>query len=543
MRRLFLVTLIAALTGCALPTSNPPTEIVGEAQGGQTAEATYSVVGDAPFPTLMRNDLIVAQLSEEPETPQDLWERIRAGFSLPETDHPRIEQQLRWYARHPEYMQRVAQRARPYLYYIVETLEQHDLPMEIALLPIVESAFQPFAYSHGRASGIWQFIPATGRLYGLEQNWWYDGRRDVYASTQAAAKFLKRMNDYYDGNWMHALASYNSGLGNVNRAIRRNKARNRSTDFFTLNLPRETEAYVPKLLALKKLIADPQAYGIEIDAIPNRPYFARVELDSQIDLAKAAEMAGVKLDKLYRLNPGFNRWATAPDGPHHLLLPVDRAEKFQNALAELPTEQMVTWQRHRIHRGETLSSIAAKYNTSIRTLKRINQLRGDLLRIGQSLMIPVASQQPESYRLSQAQRTQRLQDRPRQGNKITHVVQPGDTFWGLAQRHGVSVRALASWNAMAPGDPLKPGQSLVIWSRSGEQLSALSSGDLAAPPQRSLTKRIGYRVRKGDSLARISQKFRVSIGQLRKWNNLPKGRYLQPGQRLTLYVDVMQTSS
>ncbi|MDZ7663222.1 LysM peptidoglycan-binding domain-containing protein [Thiohalophilus sp.] len=491
----------------------------------------------------MRNELVVAQLSEEADTPQDLWERIRAGFSLPDVDHTRIEQQLRWYARHPEYMQRVVQRARPYLYYIVETLEQHDLPMEIALLPIVESAFQPFAYSHGRASGIWQFIPATGRLYGLEQNWWYDGRRDIYASTQAAAKFLKRMNDYYDGDWMHALASYNSGLGNVNRAIRRNQTRNRSTDFFALNLPRETEAYVPKLLALKKLIADPQAYDIEIDAIPNRPYFARVELEGQIDLARAAEMAGVELDELYRLNPGFNRWATAPDGPHYLLLPVDRTETFQSALAKLPADQMVTWQRHRIRQGETLSSIAVKYNTSIRTLKRINQLRGDLLRVGQSLMIPVASQQPESYRLSQSQRTQRLQNRPRQGNKITHVVRPGDTFWALAQRHGVSVRALAGWNAMAPGDPLKPGQSLIIWSRSSEQLSALNNGYLTAPQQRSLTKRIGYRVRKGDSLARISQKFRVSIGQLRKWNNLPVGKYLQPGQRLTLYVDVMQTSS
>ncbi|MDR9437518.1 MAG: LysM peptidoglycan-binding domain-containing protein, partial [Thiohalophilus sp.] len=179
---------------------------------------------------------------------------------------------------------------------------------------------------------------------------------------------------------------------------------------------------------------------------------------------------------------------------------------------------------------------------SINTIKRINRLRGNLLRAGQSLMIPVASQQPASYRLSQAQRTQRQQNRPRQGNKITHLVRPGDTFWELAQRHGVSVRALAAWNAMAPGDPLKPGQNLIIWSRRSDQ-AALDSDRIALPAQRSLTKRIGYRVRRGDSLARISQKFRVSIGQLRKWNNLQKGKYLQPGQRLTLYVDVMQTSS
>lgn len=540
MRLLIVVLLTAAMSGCALPSSTP-TDVQTE-PADKTPEHVSTVVGDAPFPLLMRNETVYAQLSNEPAPPPDIWQRIRAGFELPDIEHPRVEQQLNWYARHPEYMQRVAQRAQPYLYYIVETLEQYDLPLEIALLPIVESAFQPFAYSHGRASGIWQFIPSTGRLYGLKQNWWYDGRRDIYASTEAAAKFLKRMRDYYDGDWMHALASYNSGIGNVNRAIRRNKARQRPTGFFSLNLPRETEAYVPKLLALKKLIATPQDYGINLDPIPDEPYFARVDIQGQLDLAKAAELAEVDLDELYRLNPGYNRWATAPSGPHYLLLPIESVATFEKRLDELSRHQMVTWQRHRIRQGDTLSGIADRYNTSINTIKRINRLRGNLLRAGQSLMIPVASQQPERYRLSQTQRTERLQNRPRQGNKITHEVRPGDTFWELAQRHGVSVRALAAWNAMAPGDPLRPGQNLVIWSRRSDQ-AALNSNFIAAPPQRSLTKRIGYRVRRGDSLARISQKFRVSIGQLRRWNNLTKGKYLQPGQRLTLYVDVMQTSS
>ncbi|MDZ7804287.1 LysM peptidoglycan-binding domain-containing protein [Thiohalophilus sp.] len=539
-RILIVVLLTATLSGCALPSSSPSENPVEPVE--KTPEQVATVVGDAPFPLLMRDETIVSQLSNEPAPPPDIWRRIRAGFDLPDIDHARVEQQLSWYARNPEYMQRVAQRARPYLYYIVETLEQYNLPLEIALLPIVESAFQPFAYSHGRASGIWQFIPSTGRLYGLKQNWWYDGRRDIYASTEAAAKFLKRMHDYYDGDWMHALASYNSGLGNVNRAIRRNQVRNRPTDFFSLNLPRETEAYVPKLLALKKLIEAPQEYGLTIDPIPDEAYFARVDIQGQIDLARAAELADLDLDELYRLNPGYNRWATAPDGPHYLLLPKDSVATFEKRLAGLDRHQMVTWQRYRIRQGDTLSGIAARYNTSINTIKRINQLRGTLLREGQSLMIPVASQQPENYRLSQTQRTQRLQNRPRQGNKITHVVRPGDTFWELAQRHSVSVRALAAWNAMAPGDPLKPGQSLIIWSRRSDQ-AALNPDQIALPAQRSLTKRIGYRVRRGDSLARISQKFRVSIGQLRKWNNLPVGKYLQPGQRLTLYVDVMQTSS
>lgn len=542
MRNLLAIVILVMLGGCASPASPPAEKAV---KPETQPSPTYTVIGDATFPALMQDAQIVALLSAEPALPPqpaDLWQRIRAGFTLPDIEHQRIDQQLDWFARHPEYMQRVVERARPYLHFIVETLEQHELPMEIALLPIVESAFQPFAYSHGRASGIWQFIPSTGRLYGLKQNWWYDGRRDIHASTLAAARFLKQMHDYYDGDWLHALASYNSGIGNVNRAIRRNKRRNRPTDFFSLNLPRETEAYVPKLLALKRLIAEPQEYDLQIEPIPDEPYFAMVELDKQIDLAKAAELAEIELDELYRLNPGFNRWATAPDGPHYLLLPRDKIKLFNSQLAQLPPEQMISWKRHRIQKGDTLSAIASRYNISIRTIKRANQMRSNLLRVGHSLMIPVASQTPENYRLSKTQRTRDQQNRPRKGNKITHVVQSGDTFWDLAQRHGVSVRALAAWNAMAPGDPLKPGQQLIIWSRRSEQ-AAVNTGHIAAPPQRSMTKRIGYRVRRGDSLARISQKFRVSVSQLRRWNNLPKGKYLQPGQRLTLYVDVMQTSS
>jgi membrane-bound lytic murein transglycosylase D len=532
MRNLIVAALLGILSGCAVQPEN--------------STPAYTVLGDAPFPALLKNPLAVSQMPNEIEPapqPPDVWNRIRAGFVLPDIDHPRIQQQLDWYARHPGYMQRVAERARPYMHFIIENIEKNDLPSEIALLPIVESAFQPFAYSHGRASGIWQFIPSTGRRFGLKQNWWYDGRRDIYASTQAAIELLDRLQSYFDGDWMLALAAYNSGSGNVRRAIRRNQRHHRPTDFFSLDLPRETRAYVPKLLALKKIVADPQAYGITLDPIPDRPYFTKVELDGQIDLAKAAELADMELDDLYELNPGFNRWATSPNGPHYLLIPKDKAEQFEARLDQFPDKQMITWVRYRIRQGDTLSTIASKYNTSIHTIKRVNHLRGTMLRVGHSLTIPVASQRASEYRLSKAQRTKALQNRPRRGTKITYIVQQGDTFWELAQRHGVSVRALAKWNGMAPRDPLIPGQKLVIWSRSTSRVSYLNTGYITAPPRRSVTKRIGYRVRRGDSLARISQKFNVSIHQLRKWNGLPKGRYLQPGQRLTLYVDVMQTSS
>ncbi|HEB67892.1 MAG TPA: LysM peptidoglycan-binding domain-containing protein [Gammaproteobacteria bacterium] len=548
MARLALILAFVSLSACntLLPrtTQEDPARVQPE-----TAVSGTRSVADADHPAVLWPAMRAERESQadhqptEPPPPEDLWERIRAGFALADVDHPRIRTQFDWYARHPAYMARVAERARPYLYHIVDMMEEHGLPTEIALLPIVESAFQPFAYSHGRAAGIWQFIPATGRRYGLKQNWWYDGRRDVLASTRAAIELLDNLHREFHGDWLLALAAYNSGSGTVRRAVRNNRRRGRPTDFWHLKLPPETRAYVPKLLALKKLIASPEAYGIELPAIPNEPYLAEVHLDGQIDLARAAELADIPLDELYRLNPGFNRWATDPEGPHILLIPRSKIDNFHAGLQKLPPGQRISWIRYRIRPGDTLSTIAVRHNVSIATLKRVNHLRGTRLRAGHSLMIPVASRSPRDYRLSADQRTRRLQNTPRKGTKVVYIVRPGDTFWDLSRKHGVSVRSLAKWNGMAPRDPLKPGQKLVIWSRRGNAKVVYQTVDYTPPPSRRITKRIGYRVRKGDSLARISRKFRVSISQLRRWNNLPKGKYLQPGQRLTVYVDVTAQSS
>lgn len=494
--------------------------------------------------TEVSNNQVLSEQELFPHTRLDTWERIRNGFDLPDVQHKRITQELNWFKRHPEYMKRVVERARPYLHYIIESVEAAGIPSELALLPIVESAFQPFAYSHGRAAGIWQFIPETGKRFGLKQNWWYDGRRDVHASTQAAIRLLKKLNKNFKGDWMHALAAYNTGDGRVKRAIRRNKRKGKSTNFFALRLPKETRAYVPKLLALKMIINDPAAYNIELDEIPDTPYFEQVKLDSQIDLALAAEMADLPLDDIYRLNSGYNRWATSPNGPHDLLLPITHVEGFKAKLAELPPNKRIKWVRHRIRKGETLGTIAQKFHTSIRTIKRINRLRGKTIRVGRGLTIPVASRSLREYRLSANQRKSKLQNIPRQGRKVSHIVQSGDTFWDLAQYHRVGVRQLAKWNSMAPRDRLQAGQRLIIWSRRGSSISSsLDIENLSAPPRRSITKRIGYRVRRGDSLTRISNKFKVSIRQLKRWNrSVRTKKYLQPGQWLTLIVDVARQS-
>src|SRR5690606_19652767 len=257
------------------------------------------------------------------------------------------------------------------------------MPEDLALLPIVESAYHPFALSPSRASGIWQFIPGTGRRFGLKQNWWYDGRRDIVAATRAALDYLEELHREFDGDWLLALAAYNSGERNVARAVERNRSAGKAIDFWSIaaHLPRETRGYVPSLLAVAQLLAEADEYGVRWLAIDNEPYFEIVELDGQIDLATAAGLAGIDIDQLYTLNPGFNQWATDPDGPHALLVPAERASAFRAGLATLPPDQRMAWRRHEIARGETLAAIARKYGTSVDALQQTNSLKGYLIRV------------------------------------------------------------------------------------------------------------------------------------------------------------------
>lgn len=473
------------------------------------------------------------------EATYSIWPRVRAGFQLPDdVQHKSLQNEIDWIVRHPGYIQRVMGRADPFLYYILEEAEKRNLPTELVLLPVVESAYQPFAYSHGRAAGIWQFIPSTGRMYGLKQNWWYDGRRDIYASTQAALDYLERLNKQFKGDWMLALAAYNSGSGTVSRAIKRNKKKNKPTDFWHLKLPKETRAYVPKLLALKAVITDPEKYSVSLRCIPDAPGFKQVQTTAQIDLALAAELAELDLKTLYNFNPAFNRWATDPDGPHNLIMPVAAAEKFEKNYSTLPADKHLRWSRHKIKSGETLSHIAVKYNTSVKHLRKVNNISGNNIRAGKYIMIPVSSKNNSSYALSSPQRLKATQSIKRGSNskRINHYVQNGESFWTISRKYNVNMHKLAKWNGMAIKDPLKKGQKLVVWSSSAKTAAVKTHNP------NSTVKSIHYTVRNGDSLSRIADKYRVDVQDLHRWNTI-KGKYIQPGQRLKLYIDVTEQSS
>ena len=478
------------------------------------------------------------------DEPKDLWTEIQSGLQLTDYNNRRVTQQLDWYIKHQGYLDRVADRATPYLDLLVEEAKKRKIPLELALLPIVESAFKPFAYSHGRAAGLWQFIPGTGRRFGLKQTWWYDGRRDVTEATRAAYDYLEYLSNLYDGDWLLALAAYNAGEGNVRKAIRKNKKRGRKTDFWSLDgLPKETRAYVPKLLAVSELVSNPTAYGIILKSIPNETHLQTVNTESQIDLDLAAELAELSIEQLYQYNPAFNRWATDPEGPHHLLLPKDKAEVFTANLANYPKRERIKWKRHKVRNGEVLGTIAEKYNTTVKLLKKVNKLNKNNIRVGKTIVIPVARKSLDRYQLSSNERLKKLQKVKRSGNRIEIRVAKGDTFWDIAQKYRVTSSSIAKWNGMSPRDTLRPGQKLVIWTKKKQDVSAINPATFKHPFESSTRQRVGYTVRNGDSLARIAQKFRVSIKNLKRWNNkLNNKKYLQPGQRLTVFVDVKRQS-
>jgi membrane-bound lytic murein transglycosylase D len=480
------------------------------------------------------SELEIEPLAED-DVNDNLWDRVRNQFSLNlELESSRIDSELKWFARHQSYLNRVSDRSARYLYFIMEQIEARGMPGEMALLPIVESAFEPFAYSHGRAAGVWQFIPGTGHIYGLKQDWWHDGRRDIRRSTIAALKFLEGLSREFNGDWMLALAAYNSGAGTVRKAIRKNKRKGLPTDFLSLSLPKETRAYAPKLIALARLLKDPEKYGVSFPAIENTPYFAVVDTGGQIDLSQAAEMADVDLEEIYRLNPQFNQWATSPNGPHEILVPASQQDIFMTRLAELPANQRIKWQRYKIRSGDSLISIAKKFHTTPDALKQVNPIRNNLLRAGDMLLIPTAFKNAKTYAYSAANRLSKKQalTRGAKGSKkLSYTVQSGDSFWSLSKKHKVSVGKIAKWNGMAPKDPIKPGQKLVIWSKTA-----------SINNNREIIRKIRYRVRNGDSLYLIADKFNVKVKDINRWNQLKNKKYLQPGEQLILYIDVTQGS-
>jgi membrane-bound lytic murein transglycosylase D len=388
------------------------------------------------------------------ENPDDLWERIRRGFSMPDLDNALVREKTAYYAARPEYLQRVLDRSRRYLYHIVEEIEKRGLPMELALLPIVESAFNPMAYSRAHASGLWQFIPGTGKRYDLAQNWWYDGRRDIVESTAAALEYLKYIYEMH-GDWHLALASYNWGENAVARAVAKNRAAGLPTDYAHLTMPAETRHYVPKLQALKNIIRDPQPFGVTLGPIPNTPYFVAVDKLRDIDVQLAAKLAEMPVEEFIALNPGFSRPLIRASVMPRIILPADKVDVFHANLTKHDSKALVSWQTYQPKKGETLEAIAKKYGLSLAQLKEVNGITPRNRIVPSLLVVPTNGASPGVRRLP-------IMYAPPIAvttRKIFHTVKPGETLPSIARKYGVALEDLKRWN---PIGRLTPGQRLSL---------------------------------------------------------------------------------
>ncbi len=406
-------------------------------------------------------------LEELPPPVGDLWERIVAGYGIPDIEGPLVEKWEQWYASRPDYVARMVDRSRRYLYHIVSEVSARNMPLEIALLPMVESAYNPVALSTARAAGIWQFIPSTGKHYGLAQNFWFDSRRDVLAATDKALEYLTKLHDDF-GDWQLALAGYNWGEGNVAKAVARNKAKGLPANYESLAMPAETRNYLPKLQAVKNIVRDPEKYGLALADIPDAPFFTVVKTTKKIDTRHAAEIAELSLEEFLALNPQHNRPVIAGADEQSILLPIDNAEIFAAKL-ELTEQPLVSWQAYRMKPNESLAQVAGRYGMSVETLRAVNGIGArSQVPVGHALLVP--AQQPSreaAETLSNAVFTT-----VPSGRTFYHVIQKGDTLQRVAARYGVTVADIKQWNGLIHervqvGTRLRVTSDVVPVARSG----------------------------------------------------------------------------
>jgi membrane-bound lytic murein transglycosylase D len=483
MSRRFLVGVaLGVLQACATPQPSPPEVAAQEAPASSAVEPQQQAqarVAPAPAPAPapaapagtgildvsklppfegerqeIREPLRGVHKIDRTDAPDDLWKRIRLGFAMPDLDNALVREKTAYYAARPDYLQRIFDRSRIYLYHIVEELEKRNLPTELALLPMVESAFNPMAYSRAHASGLWQFIPGTGRRFELQQNWWYDGRRDIVESTKAALDYLTFLYEMH-GDWHLALASYNWGEGAVARAIAKNRAAKRPTDYWSLPMPPETRHYIPKLQALKNIIANPAPFGITLGPIPNQPYFATYTKLRDIDVQLAAKLAEMPVEEFIALNPGFSRPIIRAAVTPRIVLPADKVDVFHENLTKYNGGSLVSWKTYHPKKGETFESIAKRFGMTLGQLKEVNGVGPRVRTVPNLLVVPSNPAALETRKLP----LMYAPPIPVVMRRIYHTVKSGETLTSIAKRYGVALEDLRRWN---PGAKTVPGQRLAV---------------------------------------------------------------------------------
>jgi membrane-bound lytic murein transglycosylase D len=556
-------TCVAIISACALMSST-------------LVHAEFNVAGDEitifaddtfkPAPRDLGSTSTIAPAETYPDSAistdstsivnDDLWQRIKNGYAMPDSNSALISRHENWYSSRPDYIKRMVERSQRYLFHIVEEVEKRGMPTEIALLPMIESAYNPNAYSRSSASGIWQFIPSTGKNFGLKQNWWVDNRRNVTAATDAALTYLQKLHAMF-GAWDLALAAYNAGEGTVGRAIERNRRLGLPTDYESLNLPPETKNYVPKLQAIKNLMTNPNNYGLEIQSIANSAYFTSVKAPAQIDAHLAAKLAEISYDEFIALNPSYNRPViTKSSDSHELLLPISAVQTYKNNLSTYD-RPLVSWQTYHAKRGERMDNIAKKFGIQVAQLRDVNGLPAQKkLKKSSTILVPNGNQTNfKSTEAKDASSIEAVNDvnttnntnteidvasaennnneiEPAAQGSVTYKVKRGDHMQSIAKRYGVSVKQIMASNSLK-SNRVKVGQLLTIETTATKKsTSTVSSNDSAT------TKKKTYIVKRGDTLSTIAQKFDVGVIDLQRWNKKIH-THIRPGHKLT----IMQTRS
>ncbi|MEO8401414.1 MAG: LysM peptidoglycan-binding domain-containing protein [Gammaproteobacteria bacterium] len=487
----------------------------------------------------------------------DMWNELRQEFTLPHYENnPLVQEKINWFLNHQDYLVRSINRSAPYLYYILQQAKKRHLPAELVLLPIIESSYNPFALNaQSGAAGIWQMMPATASGYGIRQNWWYDGRRDVVASTKAALNHLSYLRTFFEGNWLLAVAAYDTGEGNVLSAIRKNINNGETTDYWSLHLAQETRDYVPQLLALATIISRPDEYPIIFPAVSNAPYLAQVDIGAQIDLKHAAALAGLSLKNLKVLNPGYSRASTDPNGPFKLILPIENVEQFSENLANSPAYQDIDWTHYKVRNGDTIALIAQRFNTTPSSLRVSNPALLHTFRLGMNLSIPKKSAGLSETIMNSEQevvtsvRPYKKYKGPTVSSKLSlassvadvfevphdnYTLQPGDTLYmvrrgddleKITKHFRITRKELLAANQINANQSLSPGQQLIIPTHKPKE-NILMKYELA--PGDTI-----YMVREGDTIEKIAAKFHTTTSEVRLANLLATNE-LQEGDRLVI---------
>lgn len=469
-----------------------------------------------------------ASYSQLMGTGGSLWDRLRTNFQLPPaTNRPQVQAQINWYMHNQNYLDHIIRRAAPYMYLIFQETQSRNLPAELVLLPIMESAYNPFIRSSRGAVGLWQLMSGTASGFGVKQDFWYDGRRDVYASTNAALDYLTYLQSYFGGDWLLAIAAYDAGEGRLQSAVHHNAERGLSTDFWSLSLPVETQAYVPRLLALAAIIQNPGKYNIALPPITDQPYLQQVDLGAPINLTQAADMAGMSLAELKALNPGYSRTSTGPNGPYRLLLPIDRIPMFKERLAAMPALTKTTWGRYKIQRGDTLNSIADRFDSSVAELRNVNHLKGNHVPVGRVIMIPMGREQvtPHIYDLATGQKTPLTAE---------NVVDQAANV--AASQAPVTTAVTENTTAVAAATTPTSNNTVAQSAVSDETIdeAATTTAEQSTTTRNSETK-LYHVIKHGETLSTIARHYDVTVNDLTRWNKLKSGKVLKPGSRLIIY--------